>query len=279
MANGTKVVEHHDDYNATPALRATQLKVLISESPLHYYDRFILGNHPKETDSLRFGRIAHAALLEPDEYRRRVVAKPKFEGKGAFARRDEWKASLAPDAMVLDLEEIDQLNGLLTELSKRKDVADILHKGVPELSLYWDDDVTGLRCKARPDYVTEDGWIVNFKTARDSSLRGVTNAIGEHRYDLQVAMYTEGYRQVWGKDPAGYIFISAETVRPWPISVFVADPTVLDIGTRDMRRAIDIFARCSKANDWPGYQFDPKTGEPTGPQNVSVPYWMMVEEA
>lgn len=278
MSNGIKVVEPAEAYAKHIGLRATSLKVLVEESPLHYHDRYILGNRPKETDSLRFGRIAHAALLEPDVFRERMVEKPKFEGKGAFTRRDEWKASLPPDAMILDGDEIVDLIGLMETIAKREDIRKILEKGVAELSLYWDDDVTGLPCKARPDYVTEDGWVVNFKTARDASLRGFTKQIGDLRYDMQAAMYCEGYRQVFGKDPAGYIFIPAETQRPWPISVFTADPTVLEIGARDIRRAIDIYANCLKTGVWTGYQFDPKTGEATGPQNISVPYWMMVED-
>jgi len=278
MSNGIKVVEGHEQYNAAEGLRATNLK-LILEAPKLYKWYVVDKNPKKETDALRFGNIAHAALLEPDKLRANIVIEPKFSGTGMRKAKEDWLTALKPGAMVLDEKESENLIGMMDCLSQDPDVKGILEKGVPEMSFYWDDDVTGLRCKARPDFVTEDGWVVNFKTAADATMKGFHYAIQDMAYHLQAANYCVGYKQVFGKDPQGYIWIVVEKKAPWLSAIYVADEALMEIGLRDYRYAVDLVTACMKAGEWPGYQFNKKTGERTGPQNICVPYGMLLEDS
>lgn len=276
MGNAIKVVESEVAYNAAPGLRASHLK-LVMEAPKLYEWQVIKGNQQKETDALALGNLIHTALLEPEKFRKRMVAVPEFSGKGMRAAKADWMASQASDAILVDDKEMDIITGILGTAASDEGIKKILVGGIPELSFYWNDQKTGLRCKARPDYVTEDGWLVNFKTAADASLRKFQYAIQDHWYHLQAASYWTGYREVFGKEPEGYIWIVIEKTAPYLSAIYCADEALMEIGQRDYRQAIDLVDSCTKSGTWPSYQFDRKSGLATGPQSICVPHGMLLE--
>lgn len=276
MPNGAKVIESHEAYNAHPALRASYLKMVL-EAP-KIYEWFVVKKMPRKiTPALEFGDLAHKALLEPAHFKKHMIMEPKFSGTGMKAAKQSWYDALPHGAIVVDDKDAEVLTGMMGSLVDDPDIQKLLSKGYPELSLYWDDAKTGRRCKARPDYITEDGWIINFKTAADASLRGFHYAIQDQGYHLQAVSYTTGYREVFGKEPQGYIWVVVEKTAPWLTAIYVADQALMEVGEKDYRTAIDLVDACTKSGVWPSYQFDRRTGLRTGPQNICVPYNMLVQ--
>jgi hypothetical protein len=57
-----------------------------------------------------------------------------------------------------------------------------------------------------------------------------------------------------------------ETRPPHLLSVIELDEEYLALGAADVRTALTLYARCSEADEWPGY--------PTGIHPVEAPRWL-----
>jgi exodeoxyribonuclease VIII len=262
------VIESSEAYNAAEGHRATSLSVIL-ESAKQYKYEIIDGNRKKETPALRFGSIAHTAILERDKFLERFLIEPEFKGTGSKKAKEDWRATVPAGAIVLDAEEMEIIAGMIRSLTEYEPAFSLLKKGVPEVSLYWTDEESGLPCKARPDYITEDGWIVNLKTARDASYRKFRWAIRDYSYHIQAAHYSAGYRAVYGKEPLGYVMLPIEKVAPYECAVYVADQFTMEKGEMDVKKALARYKQCVAENLWPGIQEEA--------QNISLPDDMMYE--
>jgi hypothetical protein len=62
--------------------------------------------------------------------------------------------------------------------------------GEAETTHMWTDATTGLQCKCRPDWISEDGGIlVDLKTTEDASPREFQRSIAKWRYHVQAGWY------------------------------------------------------------------------------------------
>lgn len=132
----------------------------------------------------------------------------------------------------------------------------LLLQGDPEVSAYWHDDATGARLRARPDYLPDRAGrmiCVDYKTAEDASQAAFEAACAKYGYHIQDAWYREALRECEISDDAGFVFIVQEKKSPFLVNVFQLEPEHVDLGRRQMRRAIDTYTECRAKKDWPGY--------------------------
>lgn len=275
----SRAVEESDaDYAASQAIRATALKDILV-SPLEYKWWHIDGNEKEETDALRFGRMFHAAILEPKLFLERHVVEPKFSGEGSRKAKADWRAKLPKDAMVIDAEDQVAIVQMHARLMTNRYAVELLEKGKAEHSLYWTDKETGLPCKCRPDFITTDGWILNLKTSIDIRLFKFRTIAFQKNYDLQAAMYCAGFEAVFGYPPEGYIFVACLKKAPFDNALYVADDTMMATGVRDYRKALSVYRECLDKGEWPGIQgVDWQRGclkEPES-ENLNAPDWKLV---
>jgi len=54
-------------------------------------------------------------------------------------------------------------------------------------------------------------------------------------------------------ETASFVFIVQEKAAPYLVSVIELDAVALRAGAEANRRALDIYARCTAADRWPGY--------------------------
>lgn len=143
-----------------------------------------------------------------------------------------------------------------------------LAEGDPELSGWWIDEQTGARLRLRLDWLTRlpDGrWIVvDYKTSKSSGRRAFAKAAGEYGYFMQQPFYVDGLRAL-GIEVADFVFITQRKTPPYRITVARVDAADIELGRRCNRRAIEIFADCMAADEWP----DDSHEIPT----VCIPAW------
>jgi hypothetical protein len=109
--------------------------------------------------------------------------------------------------------------------------------GKAETTHMWTDASTGLECKCRPDWLTDDGSIVvDLKTTKDASPRGFKQSVANYRYHVQAAWYLHGLEQATGKRPDQFIFICVESTAPYAVAVYAADAEMIERGT--IRRCV-----------------------------------------
>ena len=123
------------------------------------------------------------------------------------------------------------------------------------MTLLWDDPATGLRCKARVDWLDEstpgEPRLVGIKTARRAGREPFARQAGEMMYHLQWAHYRAGYHaitQIWPE----MVEIVVESSPPWDVVVYHPSELTIGAGEQLVRQALDDLAECRRLQAWPG---------------------------
>lgn len=211
-----------------------------------------------------FGHAAHKMVLGIGS--RLALLDPKVcghtkDGKIAAnpASTSEWKAAAAaarkrgqlPIAK-WDMEKAQTMAGRVFQhpIARR-----LLASGQAEHSIYWHDDATGVRRRIRPDFLP-DGMkrplCIDYKTAKSANPEQFQRAVVDYGYHCQQAFYEDGLAEI-GLIDVGFLFVVQSKDAPYTVSVCQIDPEVVELGRRQNRMALEIFARCQESGEWPGY--------------------------
>jgi hypothetical protein len=251
-----------EEYRADPGLNAGGIKELL-RSPAHY--QAMLRKEDKETPAKRFGKLFHLAVLEPEVFRKVYVLEEKFSGTGSRKAKAEWLAGLNKDAVVVKPEDLDRLLPMVEKIHSHPLAKNLLQKGVREVTIAWEDKETGVRCKARPDFVSHEGYCVDLKTSMDGRWQKFSRNLVEYGYHVSAAHYTACGRETGLFNPETYIFLVIESAPPYEVAVYPAGASVLYTGQHEREKALKLFKECSGSGVWPGYTPEAKT--------IEVPEW------
>lgn len=170
----------------------------------------------------------------------------------------EWLANNG-QRTVLKPEEWDQLMNMRDAVMAHPSARSILSKpGKAEQSVYWVDQATGVLCRCRPDWWTDDGIILDVKTCEDASEDGFQQSIGKWGYDVQDAYYMDGVAAA-GRPARAFLFLAVEKSarvvdgKALGVQVYRLDDESRESGRAQYREDLGIYAQCVKLNDWPGY--------------------------
>lgn len=227
--------------------------------------------HPKkDTTSLVKGHATHAAVLEPNVFADTYCCMPSFGDRrtnAAKAAEAEWLRANGDKIALTEAE-----NDAALGASKRLLESPITHDlftglGQNEVSVFWTDKATGLKCKARLDRLTEwHGYqtLADIKTAYDISDRGIATAIGEYRYPTRMAWYSDALALI---RPAEWrvVFAWAKNKPSYEVRVTECDEDAMTEGRAQYRALLDLYAECLAADKWPSY--------PEGIEVVNPPRW------
>jgi exodeoxyribonuclease VIII len=253
----------NSDYHADPAISASQLKE-ISRSPYHYWSRYLDPNRVAmvPTSAMRFGSLAHCAVLEPDELSKRYQLAPDRRTKEGKAAVTEMAAAGIEAVSETDLAQALQIADAVRSNST---AALLLSNGAAEQSFWFDDIATGMRCKCRPDWF--DGTtIVDLKTCQDASPTGFAKAVANFGYQIQAAHYLAGTLAT------RFIFVAVEKTAPYAIGVYELDTEALVHGSIARHNALQRIQDCRAINEWPGYTDG-------GIQTLQLPGWALKDNS
>lgn len=240
-----------DAYRAIDALNASGMKIL-ERSPAHFIcDR---ENPTPSTPAQRVGTLAHLAALEPDRYAALVHVSPAFNRRSQAGKDQEssWRASLPPEAEVVTQEQKDIADGIAAAMRAHPVMARLLARGRAEQTLVWYDAEHNIRCKARLDWLTHDGWVVDLKTTTDARYKEFQRAAITYGYDLAAAHYMAGAARCLG-EIKGFVFAVAEKVPPYGFSVYTAGESILLRGETRRQQCMTTYATCVATGQWPNY--------------------------
>lgn len=225
-----------------------------------------------ETDALRMGRamasfveggtgavLRDFLLLPYDRPRRPTTAQIRAydEGRASSTARasvEFWRNVSLDDRPILKQEELDLIEAMGKVLASDP-AASAVMAGMPEVTLAYYDEPTDLWILSRPDVMTLDGVAVDYKkmaTQGGAFHAGlVDQRITAHGYDMQGALFCEGFQALTGEWPA--FGIVAQWDQP-PHHVILRDipDEDLRIGAWRNRRAMRRFRECLDSGNWPG---------------------------
>jgi len=224
-----------DDYLAERAhVSSSGLKRML-QSPLHL-QRY-LQRQQLSTPQLDFGTTVHCALLEPARFEKEYIALPVRQVDLFHAddlqliQQDKLPLRFITEAQMT------AVKGICEQVARQQDIVQLLHDGLPERSLFWCDQASGIRCKIRPDMLVLPHLILELKTTFDSSLAVFQRTCLLQRYHLSAAMYLQGVQQVTGHLP-NYVYLVASRHPPYKVETFIPSAEMLKEGERLFRHAL-----------------------------------------
>lgn len=261
---GIPIERYHSDSYAVSNSGLSDLM----KTPFHFYSLHLDPNRPppdksEDTVARQDGHLAHCTILEPLMFHSRYIVGPEVR-RGTKA----WEAfeALHPDKEVIKSGQYETARAQALSVRRMPDVAELLGRGEPEVSVYWDerliiDNDTGetinVRCRCRPDWVhpvNDDSVILaDVKTCGDASPYEFAKQIKRMGYHRQDAFYRRGYEKATGKKVLAFVFIAVEMKWPYASSAVMVDESDVEDGHHENQRLLQLYVKCLSTNTWPSY--------------------------
>ena len=258
LPNGIHYDVPREDYDRIDRMNWSRLKVL-GRSPAHF--RHALLNGREDTNALKLGRVRHIAIYEPERYAASVVV-----WKDGIRRGKAWDAFRRKHADREIITEAEDAAIKAFQVAVRGDetAARYLSGGRAEVTVLWTDRATGIDLKARLDFVSSAGAIIDLKSTRLASPDGFAKEAWRYSYHVQAAIYSEGYEAASG-GVLPFKFVAAESDAPHVTQVYGVPEAVLDVGREEFHALLEHYAFCRRESKWSGY-FD-------GEAELELPRW------
>lgn len=236
------------------------------------YDR----DHPqapkKEFD---LGNAVHAEVLGEGHDIVEIEYPDYKTGAAQAAKREAYAAGKVP---LLPKEKL-QVEAMAAAIRQHPTAGPLFAPGtgIAERSLYWTDPETGIRCRARPDWLKELPGLtlcVDLKTIRASDPETVSRAIREHAYHQQDPFYIDGISAVLQPEDVRFLFVFVSKQAPYLITVRELTDQDRDIGRARNQHALRIYAECTATDTWPDW-----TGPVTEIPQIGMPTWDTLRQA
>lgn len=225
-------------------------------------------HRPKPKPVYDFGHLVHELRLGKGAGIK-VIDAPNYNTKAAQQARDEaHQVGLTP---ALPKQIIAALRMIVAN-NKHPLAGQLFRRGHPEVSFYHTDPQTGVRLRMRADWVTMfnlgDGeqrlTVLDYKTDTTADPDELQRKFWSCGYYRQFAWYHDIVHAVMGEPPV-FLFVVQSKEPPYQTGVVEYGPAELEQGRRENRDAIQIYAECTAANNWP----DPPGSESV--QRITLP--------
>ena len=260
-----------EEYHAMPGASASRLNEMFRSSPAHMRHR--TENPQPSTQPMVIGTATHSAILEPDLFDVEWGRIPEGDGRTSAVKkaRAELIEEFGRDR-VLKAETYDGIIGMRDSVLANETAKGLLHECNTEVSSYWIDRRSGVKCKARIDAMPplDSAWgecLVDIKTTADASPREFQRSVhnfGYHRQDAHYLASTED--KVFPRER--FLFICVEKTAPYCVAVYELDEDSLTLARSGLEKLLSRWAECEAEDHWPAY--------PEGVQSLSLPAWAYV---
>lgn len=163
-----------------------------------------------------------------------------FKGKRIPHKSYDLEKSCWPDNPVIPEDfKPDLKNMVLNGYDKIKSNNLLSQKsGYSELSGFWIDPDTGVKCKFRPDYINFNLlFLLDWKTTKDISLTGWPKEIANYGYDISASFYMEGFYQVFGLLIKEFIHVVFANTPPF-------ETRIKPLGYKSKQAGREFFKKC-----------------------------------
>jgi hypothetical protein len=227
----------------------------------------------KESDALRLG-VAMALFVEGGAenvltgFSIHPEDKPRKPTKAQIEAYDEGRATEAGKASVeywraVDANPDDYLTAAEFEtictmgaVLARDPAASVVMGGLPEVTMAVQDERTGLWLLSRPDTVSFDGAVTDYKKMNTQgepfSYRIVDQRITKHAYGMQIGFAASVFEALTGEWPGVAGIVAQSDAPPHHVILREIAREDLEIDNFRNRRAIDRFHECLTSGVWPG---------------------------
>lgn len=258
-------------YHADPAISRSQIMTYL-DSPYKYWSHYVRPDAPikKQTDAMIFGSAFHTFILEPDKFVQEYAVKPaqkylKYDGELAYrAYKNACEELEKSSKIILNPEELNLLAQMNDAILDHPQAFDLIQGATYESSYFWEDEHSGLLCKAKPD-ILHTNMIVDLKTCTNASPRAFQLDMASYGNYIQGAMVREGVKQLTGVDIPTVINICIEKTYPYAIGIYIIDEAALEFGHQKFKQALLDLKRDIGYNKFESYPIE----------TINLPPWAM----
>jgi hypothetical protein len=272
IANLAAADYHADKLKDVPTFNSGTANTILTRSPLHAWTAHPRLNpdwQPDDDSKYDVGTVAHSLLLEGTA-NVDVCDYPEWRTKDAREARDASRANKRTPLLAHQFEEV---MGMCNAVAKQLQAFDVdpvpLTAGKPEQTMVWQDAQYGVWCRARIDWLHDDGFYVDDlkTTTRSAHPEAFAKNLYSYGCDVQAAFYLRGLRDLTGhsRAPVAWRWIVVETTPPYGLSVIEPGPAVLELADAKVDAALKLWAECLERDSWPGY--------PTKVATAELPAW------
>lgn len=244
----------NETYHASAGISRSGLWTF-KQLPHKYWYEYLSGEYQRPVDKEAFiiGDLVHTMLLEPHLYEGNYFVMPKVNrttkvGKAAY----EENLILAGDRTLINSDQFELARGMVDSMKQHKVVNDVLTGDIKvEHSIFWQDQETGILCKARPD-LWNSPLVADLKTTADAGYRGFQISAMKYGYFLQAGMIYEALKAV-GIPFDKFLFMCVESKKPHSVGLYLLDDEALQFGIDLFHQLLRQYAECLNKNEWPDY--------------------------
>lgn len=257
----------NSDYRNSEGVSSSELKQMV-KSPAHY--RYWKDN-PDDTDTpaLLFGRACHKYVLETYDFYKEFAVAPNVdrrtkEGKELWSKflYDSWGKD------VITEEQFEVIDAMRNAMLATPFVSKLIN-GEHEVSLFWTDEDTGIKCKCRPDSLNDKlKIVVDYKTCDNAETQHFMRKAIDLGYDLQASYYLDGVKATTGLDCI-FVFIAQEKKPPYAVNILQADDVFIRSGRQLYKDMLATYKECTETGNWWGY-----LGAENQINSLGVPKWL-----
>lgn len=262
------------------SVSSTGIRKAALASPLSFWKTSDLNPDrypPKdESDALVLGKAAHCLILGDEVFAENFayvpadapkrptapqVAAKERTGKwsDAAAEGGPWWEAFEKEAAgrsLLTAEQVTQIGYMAENLGALPEAREALIGDLTEISMIWQDEITGLWVKSRPDCIPSNGLdfgdLKTFAPKGPDLMLSAQRAITDHGYAVQMAMAVEGAEHVFGTTATRCALIFIQTSEPYEPVPIMLDEEAIHWGRVLMRDGLDKIAHGLKTGEWPG---------------------------
>jgi hypothetical protein len=246
--------------------------------PQEYKEKYLDPQDEKSEDqrkALIIGSASHTIVLEPERFHKEYKSddeilsivyseKPDTKSPRNTKLYKETRAAIIennPELTILKSKDYNDVHKLIDIVKTNELASSMLTGGKAEYTLYWNDPETGVLCKDRIDLIRDD--LKNPKTVEFKTIGNIYKFkahCGDHDYDMQAVIHYNAVLNVMKiKAPTVFIVRQKESR---VIRFAQLTERFLDIGYRKWRKALSIYAECTKTGEWPGFPQEIESVDP-----------------
>ncbi len=226
------------EYHKDPAIGSTSVKA-ISVSPANLYF-----NPFKGSKSAHIGSAIHAAILEPDVFKRDFYQL----ADGLDRRSPDYKSAVKDYGaeFILVGSEVETVNKMVESARMNHDFVDYMRApGHSEVSMFAKCDVTGLDLKCRFDRLSDSyPYPLDVKSCQDATERRFSQDFGKWHYHIQAAFYLHVLRLTTGRELNQFCFFALQNKAPYQNCMYFIGEDSLEKGRKQMFESLEKIAEC-----------------------------------
>jgi hypothetical protein len=223
-----------------------------------------------EADHFVFGRAFHALVLEgPVVFNNEFAVSPDppcpaDRNPKGWRNTTDYKAAIAKfkaqniGKALISLEDYKHLKGMDSAVKKHPLSKEVLKDGIPEQTVIWIDEDTGLRCKCRPDWIPtgDNNALADLKSAKGAAYHAFKRSMWDYGYDRQAAFYLDGYNAATGSEFDAFVFPVVEKKPPYLTGCYPVGEESMTRGRVEYKKLLGQVKECMETGYWPPYVLD-----------------------